>query len=64
MYVVGLRLDFPIQLINLPQSVRAAAYRENVANEIFQTEKDYVANLGLLFDTFLYPIKEHMTGIS
>jgi hypothetical protein len=42
--------------------VRAAAYRENVANEIFQTEKDYVANLGLLFDTFLHPIKEHMTG--
>ncbi len=33
-----------------------------MAHEIYQTEKDYVHNLNLLFDVFLNPIKSHMNG--
>lgn len=42
-------------------AVRDVAYRENVAREIFQTEKDYVNNLTLLLSVFINPIKENLT---
>ncbi|ELR23936.1 RhoGEF domain containing protein [Acanthamoeba castellanii str. Neff] len=41
--------------------VRDVAYRENVAREILQTEKDYVNNLMLLMSVFINPIKESLT---
>jgi hypothetical protein len=40
--------------------VRNTAYRENVAREIYQTEKDYINNIGLLVELFLDPIKACM----
>lgn len=41
--------------------MRDVAYRENVAREILQTEKDYVNNLMLLMNVFINPIKESLT---
>lgn len=40
--------------------MRDVAYRENVAREILQTEKDYVSNLNLLMNIFMNPIKENL----
>jgi hypothetical protein len=47
--------------INCCGAVRDVAYRENVAREILQTEKDYVNNLMLLMSVFINPIKESLT---
>eukprot|EP01087_Luapelamoeba_hula_P010953 TRINITY_DN2928_c0_g1_i5.p1 TRINITY_DN2928_c0_g1~~TRINITY_DN2928_c0_g1_i5.p1 ORF type:complete len:1294 (-),score=313.14 TRINITY_DN2928_c0_g1_i5:53-3934(-) len=46
----------------LQAKMRNDAYRENVAREIYKTEKDYVKSLDILVDKILLPIKQLVAG--
>jgi len=54
---------FLLSINSCHEIARDAAYRENVAKEIYRTEKDYLNNLNLLVEVLYTPTFLHFYPI-